>query len=133
MTPQLTGIDHIHVYVSSWSAAEHWYRNVLGLNRVEALMDWAVPGGPLTLEDPAGSVHLALFERPDHTGSSAIAFGAEGEQWLAWKAHLEEQGLKLRVSDHDLAFSMYFKDPDNNLHEITTYDHEYVRERLTKK
>ena len=131
MTPQLHGIDHIHVYVASWAEAERWYSTVLGLRRVEALMAWAVKGGPLTLENPAGNVHLALFERENHEGSTAIAFGASGEQWLAWKAHLENHGLELRVTDHKLAFSLYFHDPDANMHEITTYEHDYVRQRLS--
>ena len=130
MTPALNGIDHIHVYVKSWKEAEAWYEKVLGFRRTEKLMSWAVKGGPLTLEDPSGNIHLALFERDDHEGSSAIAFGVGGEQFMTWKAYLEELGLELRVSDHTLAFSMDFNDPDANMHEITTYDHDYVAQRL---
>ena len=131
MTPKLTGIDHVHVYVSSWNRAEAWYGEVLGFRRVESLMAWAAPGGPLTLEDPSGSVHVALFEREGHEGDTAIAFGATGDEFLAWKTHLESHGLELRVTDHKLAYSLYFHDPDNNMHEITTYDRDYVAERLT--
>ena len=131
MTPAMKGIDHIHVYVASWERAEQWYEDVLGFKRLEAYMSWAVPGGPLTIENADGNVHLALFERENQDGSTAIAFGAAGEEFLAWKAHLEAKGIELRISDHDLAYSLYFYDPDNNMHEITTYDHEYVREKLT--
>ena len=130
MTPKLNGIDHVHVYVSSWDEAEDWYGDVLGLKRVEALMPWAVKGGPLTLENPESSIHLALFERDGHSGSSAIAFGASGEEFLAWKTRLENKGLELRITDHKLAYSLYFNDPDQNMHEITTYDRDYVAERL---
>jgi catechol 2,3-dioxygenase-like lactoylglutathione lyase family enzyme len=130
MAPTLQGIDHIHVYVTSWADAEAWYERVLGFRRVDKFMVWAVEGGPLTLANEADTVHLALFERPDETGDSAIAFGVDGESFLRWKTHLEAQGLELRVSDHDLAYSQYFRDPDDNLHEITTYDHDYVRDRI---
>lgn len=130
MTPKLKGFDHVHVYVRSWDDAEEWYGKILGFKRVEALMPWAVEGGPLTLEDPAGNVHLALFEREDRSGSTAIAFGATGEEFLAWKKHLEGYGLELRVTDHELAYSLYFNDPDQNMHEITTYEHDHVRQRL---
>ena len=130
MTPKLNGIDHIHVYVANWDEAEDWYGDVLGFKRVEALKSWAVKGGPLTLENPEGNVHLALFERDGHAGSSTIAFGASGKEFLAWKTHLEGKGLDLRIADHKMAFSMYFNDPDKNMHEITTNDRDYVAERL---
>ena len=126
MHPKLDGIDHVHVYVRSWDEAESWYGDVLGFTPLEKFRVWAVDGGPLTLEDPGGTVHLALFES-DRPPTSTIAFGASGEQFLAWKEHLEQHGLELRVTDHDLAWSMYFQDPFGNLHEITTYDHDHVR------
>ena len=130
MTPKLNGIDHVHVYVADWDKAEKWYHRVLGLKRVEALMVWAVENGPLALENPEGNVHLALFETDSHPGTSVIAFAASGEQFLAWKAHLEAQALDLRITDHKLAYSLYFSDPDDNLHEITTYDRDYVAKHL---
>lgn len=130
MTPELKGFDHIHVYVRDWERAEQWYSSVLGLRRAQALMSWAVKGGPLTLENTDGTVHIALFENVENTPSTAIAFGSTGPQFLKWKAHLESLGLKLRVTDHKLAYSLYFFDPDENMHEITTYDHDHVAERL---
>jgi len=132
MTPKLNGIDHVHVYVASWSDAEEWYQTVLGFKRVDALMFWAVDNGPLTLENPEGNIHLALFERDSHPDTSAIAFGASGEEFLAWKAHLESHGLELRVTDHSLSYSMYFSDPWGNLHEITTNERDYVAEKLAR-
>jgi catechol 2,3-dioxygenase len=129
MPPNLSGIDHVHVYVRSWQEAEPWYQSVLGFKRLEAFMSWAVDGGPLTLEDASGKVHLALFES-DQPPTSTIAFGASGEEFLAWRAHLEEQGLELRLADHSLAWSLYFYDPFGNYHEITTYEHDLVRRQL---
>ena len=126
MTPKLNGIDHVHIYVANWGDAEQWYQRVLGFKRVDALMAWAVKNGPLTLENPEGNIHLALFERDSHPNTSAIAFGANGEEFLAWKAHLERHGLELRHTDHKLAYSLYFSDPWGNLYEITTYERDYV-------
>ena len=130
MTPKLNGIDHVHIYIANWSDAEDWYETVLGFKRVDALMAWAVKNGPLTLENPEGNVHLALFERDSHPDTSAIAFGASGEEFLAWKEHLEDHDLELRLADHELAYSMYFSDPWGNLHEITTYERDHVAEQL---
>jgi len=133
MTPKLNGFDHIHVYVSDRAAAEAWYGDVLGFKRVKALMAWAVKGGPLTIENPEGSIHLALFETDSDTKNiSSIAFGAGGEEFMAWKLRLEELGLELRVTDHKLAYSLYFSDPWENLHEITTYERDYVAGQLAR-
>ena len=131
MIPNLQGIDHIHVYVSDWATAESWYQRVLGFKRVEKFMVWAVKNGPLTIEDPSGQVHLALFETENPPGDSAIAFGASGDEFINWKNHLEGLGLELRVADHQLMWSLYFKDPDDNLLEITSGDYDYVSAALT--
>lgn len=130
MTPTLTGVDHLHVNVGSWSEAEEWYGTVLNLKRVDVLMPWAVKNGPLTIENPEGTVHLALFESGSPETTNVIAFGATGEEFLSWKTHLESQGLDLRVTDHKLAYSLYFKDPWQNSHEITTYERDYVASKL---
>ncbi len=132
MTPKLNGIDHVHVYVANWDDAEEWYDKILGFKRVEKFMVWAVKNGPLTLENAGGTIHLALFERDNHPDTSAIAFGATGEEFLAWRSHLDSHGLELRITDHELAYSLYFSDPWGNLHEITTYEHDYVAQHLNK-
>ena len=132
MAPKLTGVDHLHVNVGSWSDAEQWYGSVLNFKRVDALMAWAVKNGPLTIENPEGTIHLALFESDKPKRTTVIAFGASGEEFLNWKTHLENKGLKLRVTDHKLAYSLYFSDPWQNSHEITTYDRDYVAEKLAE-
>ena len=132
MTPELTGVDHLHVDVGSWSDAEQWYGSVLNFKRVDALIAWAVKNGPLTIENPEGTIHLALFESENPRPTTVIAFGASGGEFLRWKTHLENKGLRLRVTDHKLAYSLYFSDPWQNSHEITTYDRDYVAEKLAE-
>jgi catechol-2,3-dioxygenase len=130
MTPKLKDVDHLHVNVRNWSKAEEWYLSVLGFKRVDALMGWAVKNGPLTIENPEGTIHLALFESESPETTNVIAFGATGDEFLNWKTHLEGHGLKLRVTDHKLAYSLYFSDPWQNSHEITTYERDYVAAKL---
>ena len=115
MIPTMTGIDHVHVYVSNREAAAQWYQDVLGFKVVEKLLMWAGEGGPLTLQDISGNVHLALFEA-DKEPDTTIAFGATGAEFVSWKQHLESQGIQLRITDHQLAWSLYFHDPDENMH-----------------
>jgi len=133
MTPKLKKIDHVHVYVSNREAAVKWYADVLGMNPIKAFLSWAQDGGPLTLEDSNGGVHLALFERDNPASISTVAFGTNGKQFIKWRTHLEDKDLSLRVNDHDMAFSLYFSDPDKNLYEITTYEHEAVRKALSER
>lgn len=131
MTPTLTGIDHIHVYTADRAAAQAWFAEIMALQPIKEFLPWTEGGGPLTLTDPADQIHIALFERDSFEPSSTIAFGASGEQFLEWKRHLESTGLTLRLSDHDMAYSLYFRDPDKNMYEITTYEPDIVRKALT--
>lgn len=128
--PGIQGIDHLHVYVSERGAAEQWYREVLGCERVEKYATWATPEGPLVIENSASSLHFALFERQQFEPSTALALSATAREFKLWRAHLKGHGVEVRLADHDLAVSMYFEDPDRNGYEITTYDREQVLDEL---
>ena len=85
MAPELERVDHIHVFVADRAAAERWYARVLGLERIDALAFWAADGGPLTLANASGSIHLALFERPAAAKCrSTIALATSAAGLLAW-------------------------------------------------
>lgn len=128
--PKLTGIDHIHVYVPDREKAALWFEEILGFKVEEYLRVWATDGGPLTISDESGTVHLALFERSGGEPSTAIAFAADGTNFVEWKRLLESRGVLARCTDHDLAWSLYFHDPYENMYEITTYDHAAVSQSL---
>lgn len=122
-TPSFQAIDHLHVHVNDRPAAEAWYGRVLGLRRLPALDHWAADGGPLTLSDDAGSLHLALFERPTQPGHATIALRVPAAGLHAWRAHLRhELGEAPALVDHGESRSIYFRDPDGNPFEITSYE-----------
>jgi catechol-2,3-dioxygenase len=124
MTPSLSSVDHIHVFVSDRVAAESWYFKVLGLRRVEELAFWAPNGGPLTIANQTNTVHLALFEAPAQKSRSTVAFGVSASELLAWQAHLVTAlEREVELVDHTVSWSLYFKDIDANPYEITTYEH----------
>lgn len=131
MFPDLDGFDHIHVYVANREKAATWFEQVLGFRVNIMLLPWADNvHGPLTIEDPTGKIHLALFTSDEFIPQTAIAFRADGKGFLGWKSYLEEQKLLLRCTNHKVAWSVYFSDPDQNMYEITTYEHDYVSDRL---
>ena len=124
MAPTLTTIDHVHVFVSDRAAAEAWYARVLGLERVPSLAFWATGGGPLTVANAANDIHLALFEKPREQCRSTVALGTSAAGFVAWQAHLRATlGHEPRADDYDVAWSLYFEDPDGNPYEITSYEH----------
>ena len=125
LAPRLERIDHIHVFVTDRVAAERWYLDVLGFRRAPELKLWAGGGGPLTLADTSGGVHLALFERPPQPCRSTIALAASATEFLAWQAHPGAVfGRPIEAVDHHLSWSLYFANPDGNPYEITSYAHD---------
>lgn len=123
MAPKLIDIDHIHIFVADRRGAEAWYARVLGLKRSPELEVWATQGGPLTLRNEDGSVHLALFERPTTPCRGTVALRTSRLGFEQWREHLEAllPGA-VEFEDHQLSHSLYFADPDGNPFEVTTYE-----------
>jgi catechol-2,3-dioxygenase len=125
MAPTLFGVDHIHVFVQDRKAAEAWYSRVMGLSRSPGLEFWAEGGGPLTLQDSANTVHIALFERERQVNRATVALRTSADGLRAWQAHLSIfPDIRVNFEDHQVAVSIYFSDPDGNPYEITTYEYE---------
>lgn len=123
--PRFDAIDHLHVHVQDRPAAEAWYGRVFGLRRVPEFEHWATAGGPLTLGDAAGHLHLALFQRPTQAHHATIALRVGAAGFADWQRHLQQQlGQSPAVVDHVQSRSLYFADPDGNPWEITSYERE---------
>ncbi len=128
MAPTLQGLDHIHVFVTNRASAEEWYARVMGLQRDAKFESWTTDRGPLTIGNVSGTVHLALFERPIEKCRSVIAFNTTSAEFLAWQTHLTKVfGRIIEAVDHDLAWSLYFTDPDGNPFEITSYEYQSLK------
>ena len=120
-------IDHVEVFVRDIDAAILWYADVLGLT---LLHRWE----PDPVMIGAGGTVLALFRAKPGSPATTDLRSSEGVGWhrVAWRTtksgfetvqrHLTERGIGFRGPvDHDIAWSIYFNDPDGNLLEATYY------------
>ncbi|MFG0328513.1 MAG: VOC family protein [Phycisphaerales bacterium] len=118
----IDGIDHVEVFVTDLDAAAAWYARTLGLKLVHK---W--DGGPYFIG--AYGAHLALFpivganaglDPAAARGWYRVAWRVTPERFEAAQRWLRELSIPFRGPiDHDIAWSIYFKDPDGNLLEIT--------------
>lgn len=135
---QVEQIDHVHIEVTDRDVAAAWYGRVLGLVPHAPYAQWADdPMGPLILATASGVATLSLFAREARTPSrdTTIAFSVSGAAFLDFLLELDELALqhvsgkvltRQDVVDHDLSWSIYFTDPDQNRLEVTTYDYGIV-------
>jgi catechol 2,3-dioxygenase-like lactoylglutathione lyase family enzyme len=114
------------LYVTDLAAAEAFYRDVLGLERISGAegrhVFFRCGSGVLllfdaeaTLQPPAAD---ALLPVPPHgtSGQGHLCFAASAEQMARWKSTLEASGVPIEA---DFAWpgggrSIYFRDPSGN-------------------
>ncbi len=122
---EIQGLDHVALTVRDLDASEAWYREVLGLERV---FEGEWDGEPRFLV--AGDSGLALFRVRDGRDSAEpapiralhVAFRVDRASFDAARAALAARELDVRFADHDVAHSIYFRDPDGHQLELTTYE-----------
>jgi catechol 2,3-dioxygenase-like lactoylglutathione lyase family enzyme len=122
---QLEGIDHLALGVRDIERSVKWYNEVLGLER---LHEGAWNGVPTFIGK--GNTGLALFPASQEAKPSNhreirmlhLAFRANRQNFLAAQRELEKRGIKFEFQDHEIAHSIYFRDPDGHQLEITTYE-----------
>ena len=77
-----------------------------------------------------GKTGIALFPATQEPKTSTqreirmlhLAFRANHKNFRAAQRELEKHGIKFEFQDHEIAHSIYFRDPDGHQLEITTYE-----------
>jgi catechol 2,3-dioxygenase-like lactoylglutathione lyase family enzyme len=122
---ELEGIDHIAMGVRDIERTTKWYIDVLGFKRLHKGM-WN--GVPTFIGK--GNTAIALFPADQEPKTSAqreirmlhLAFRANHKNFRTAQRELETHGIKFEFQDHEIAHSIYFRDPDGHQLEITTYE-----------
>ena len=147
VTFQVQHIDHVELFVPDFEAALEWYRDVLGLVPVEMTRAWTEAGEPVMISSDGGRTMLALFhgEGPgdrEYVGHVRVAFRVDAAGFMDFLDHIEQVEVENRhgepltrdqIVDHDLAWSIYFRDPWGNPYEITSYDYDELAANLNDK
>ena len=122
---QLQRLDHVSLNVNDRARSIAWYKSVLGLVQrgTPKRDDWPVFMGEF-------GACIALFQaqvesperEPESTGLRHIAFMVRRDDLAYAKTRFEQLGVDHRAEDHGNSHSVYFRDPDGNVVELTTYE-----------
>ncbi len=132
----VSALDHVHLYVADPITAAAWYGRVLGL-QVHPSTAQLKGKDHLYMATARGQYCATIFKgAPPSDGDHTTAFRVPGTTFIAFGESLPHPDITGRdgsplstqdAADHGLAWSYYFQDPDENHLEITTYDHQRVR------
>lgn len=118
-------LDHVAIRVADMEASIAWYQKVLGLKKYQ-LPEW----GDFPIFMFAGKSGIALF--PAHLDHPKLdrdsqnvkidhfAFNVTNENFEKAKNRYHALGLEYIIQDHHYFQSIYTKDPDGHVVELTT-------------
>ena len=125
---EIEGIDHVALAVTDVERAANWYAEVLGLER-RYEQRWN--GVPTFIGKGTSAVALFPARTPGvktetkatrETGMLHLAFRADRKNFLAAQRELKRRGIQFTFEDHEISHSIYFRDLDDHVLEITTYE-----------
>lgn len=121
---KVEGLDHIAIAAKDVQRSMEWYREVLGLERRHQEA-W----GDMPVMMCSGNTCVAIFHLTDDNPAATsgprvlhIAFRADGKTFEQAQKNLRAREIVFEFSDHDIAHSIYFRDPDGYKIEITSYE-----------
>ena len=118
-------LDHIAIRVKDINASASWYQQVLELKRYQ-LPEW----GDFPIFLLSGKSGVALFparlsdKEMDQSSKNVkidhFAFHVDKENFEKAKRRYTELGLEFSFQDHHYFHSIYTRDPDGHVVELTT-------------
>ena len=119
-------LDHVAIRAKDQQRSADWYEKVLGLTKGD-FPEWknhpVFMGGnnfgiaifPAIINDPEID-QSSRNSRIDH-----FAFNVSNEDFEKAKQHYKDLGIEFKFQDHFYTHSIYIKDPDGHVVELTTF------------
>lgn len=122
------GVHHLVLISSDLEATVRFYTQVLNMRLVKVVENRDDPTSTHIFLDMGGGNMLAFFDFPEHGDAPVVrgigamhhvALKASASQYKALFTRLKEQGIEHSLHGTEEAGSVYLRDPDNALIEIT--------------
>jgi len=122
------GVHHLVLISSDLDATVAFYTQVLNMRLVKVVVNRDDPTSTHIFLDMGGGNLLAFFDFPEHGAAPVVrgigamhhvALKATPEQYKALFARLKAQGIDYSLHGSEQAGSVYIRDPENALIEIT--------------
>lgn len=126
---QTAGVDHLALICSDLEATIQFYSEILGMRLTRIVRNRDDPTSTHIFFDMGGGNQLAFFDFPEHgptrtvrgVGSMHhIALRTQPDRLGAIIARLKQRGVEYSLHGSTQAGSVYLRDPDNILVEVTT-------------
>lgn len=120
---KINGLDHVAIRSSDTQRSATWYENTLGLKKVTK-PEW--DDYPIMML--SGQTGIAIFpstsERSENDSKTVridhFAFNVDNEAFEKAKRHFETMNIQYNFQDHYYFHSIYMRDPDGHIVELTT-------------
>ncbi|WP_370476501.1 VOC family protein [Tamlana flava] len=122
---QLEFLDHVAIRVADMEASAKWYENVLGLKRYQ-LPEWKdfpiflLSGKSGIALFPANITDAELDSTSKNVKIDHFAFNVTNENFEKAKNRYLELNLEFHIRDHHYFDSIYTRDLDGHIVELTT-------------
>lgn len=126
---QTGGVDHLALICSDMERTIAFYTDVVGMTLNKVIPNRDEPSSTHIFMDMGGGNYLAFFDFPKHGPAKTergvgsmhhLALKGTSEQFTHAVKTLRERGIEHDVHGSETKGSVYFRDPDGILLEITT-------------